>query len=787
MLTVIPVLMAGGLNLEAVETLPFVELDPYPVEAEALPWMPERAELAKTGRLLLGGAASPDRSASWLSLADLQESGVARLEDLFWRVAGADSPARFGVVTVPNVRGDAAESLWNGQRRGDNLFGLTPTFTAVESVELIKGPPLLRTGPGKRTGGLFNTTTKRPVPGETFAMVDLRLGSWLPDGDSYQTVEVTLDLNLPLAKGQALRLAAGYRDDETAYHRNGGRDDYRDLYLAWQRQDGAGALLDLVFYYLDSDRPQTLGVNRPWQGLIDHNDYLGGGVDPLIGQGDPPGFLDPGIADPGLIVSDAADLVKLERDRVLLSLGDSGSGDLFLGQVRWRKPLGPDLEFEQSVMLEEVQREKFHAFLYAEEVDQLTLDSLSRLMGRSLNRFGEMNWEAGLALRLEERDNRTNYWNEFAYAYDLTTGRRFDALEQFAAWFAPGAVTDAEGNQWYLPSSLYGTPETTVSQVRQAGLYGQLEQDLGNGWNLSGGLRLDAFDLEAREPGDLAGSAGWKDAQTVEMASFHLSLRKTWDRATQYVAAGWYDGIAGNTVGDGLNLYPPGEFNTDDFDNRSRLLEWGGSWKPTDAFLLSWAAFDQKRRRQEFYGANDIQVRGVELEMEWQVSEPTRLMLTLNHLDARYDNAAPAEFGGGSLWNVYAPGAGPEGKGNGFGYIGGFFLNSLPPADYRIPGLSDWTLSAGLRQDLAEDWHLQVWGTWQSAQDGNLAAEYTIPDQMEWNAAVSYSPGKWEFQVIARNLFDADNWIHNGDTFFDQMLVSRALPLRLEGRVRVRF
>jgi hypothetical protein len=156
-------------------------------------------------------------------------------------------------------------------------------------------------------------------------------------------------------------------------------------------------------------------------------------------------------------------------------------------------------------------------------------------------------------------------------------------------------------------------------------------------------------------------------------------------------------------------------------------------------------------------------------------------------LDAHYDNAAPAEFGGGSLWNVYAPGAGPTGEGNGLGYIGGFFLNSVAPGDYRIPGLSEWQLNAGLEQSLGERWSIWIWGGWAGEQHGNLAAEYVIPSQMEWNASLTYDAGNWEAQLVARNLFDADNWLHNGDTFFDQMLVSRNLPLRLEGRLRIRF
>ena len=282
-------------------------------------------------------------------------------------------------------------------------------------------------------------------------------------------------------------------------------------------------------------------------------------------------------------------------------------------------------------------------------------------------------------------------------------------------------------------------------------------------------------------------TGAWSGSRSENLASFSLTLRQDGERFYHYTTYGQHRGIAGNTVGDGINLHAPGELHADDFRNRSILLEWGGGWRPVDDLQLRWALFDQQRTRPEFFGSADLQVRGVELETEAALGEATLVTATFTLLDARYDQSSPAEFGGGSLWNVYAPGAGPTSDGNGLGYIGGFFLNSLPPGDYQLPGLSRWQVTLGLRHRVDEHWLLQVWGTLQGRQRGNLAGEYTIPTQMEWNAALTYTAGRWDIQVVARNLLDADNWLHNGDTFFDQMLVSRNEPLRMEGRLRLRF
>lgn len=766
--------------------LPVHDLDPYPVEAGEEHRFTSQQELAEAGRSLLpedeGG-----RSAFWIPGDRLTGTGVARLEDLFWQVPGAASQARFGVITVPTIRGDAAETLLNGQRRGDNLFGLPPTLTAIDSVEVLTGAPLLRSGLGKRTGGQVNLATRQPVLGSRFGSMELRLGTWVPGGDTFGTLEGTLDLNTPLAEGQALRLAAGFRDDETFYRRNGGRDDYRDLYLAWRRVGDDGQVLDLIGYTHRAQRPQTLGVNRPWQGLIDNNQYVTGGVDPLIGQSDPPGFLDPGIADPGLIVAGAGDTAPLPQDRVLMSTGDIGEGRAHIGQAIYRKPVNPDLMFHQAILFERVFRDKENQFFFAEDVEQLTLDSQTRLTGEAINRLGVLTWELGAHLRYEDRSNRTNYWNEFAYAFDIREGRRFSTPDRFPDYLAVGAVEDDAGRSWYLPSSFFSTPETTDSRLRQAGTYGELSQDLGNGWRLGATLRGDWIGIEAAEPRDLAGDDRLSDSDTVRLLSGSLRLVREMENGSVYLTGGVYRGIAGNTVGDGINLYEGGRLLRDDFLNRTRLLEIGGRHMLGQPLAITWAVFDQRRKRQEFFGSNDIAVRGAELSLEWQPATDTRLYLNSQYLDARYDNAAPAEFGGGSLWNVYAPGAGPTGQGNGLGYIGGFFLNSVAPGDYPIPGLSEWQVNAGIEQAFGEQWRLWIWGGWTSDQRGNLAGEYVIPSQMEWNASLTFNAGRWQAQLIARNLLDAENWLHNGDTFFNQMLISRNLPLRLEGRFRIRF
>jgi hypothetical protein len=764
------------------------DLDPYPVESgpEVSRW-----EAALEGGLLIEPEAA-GRAMTWMDDIALNNHAVSSMEDLMPFLPAASPQARFGVLSVPTIRGAPAIALFNGQRRADHLFGVPVSFAYISAVETIAGPPLLSAGTGKRTGGMVNFISLRPRE-ESGGSLSLRLGTWVPgsEGGSFLTLEAHLRAHQVFEEGQALTVVLGGRNDETFYHRNGGHDDARDLYLAWRMNGNRGSRWDLIFLYQGLERPQSLGVNRPWQGLLDDGLYVRGGVDPDVGNGMEPTPFDPGVADPGLIRSGADDLSVINRDRVLMSVGDRGSADVWLGQLIFQSPSGKEGFFKQQVLLEKVQSAKENAFLYADRVNQFTLDSLSTLAFEqgSLSLPGpallaDIGVQTGLHLRYEERDNRANYWNELAYAFDIAEGRRFSAEEAFAEYIAPGAVVEGE-EAWYLPSSLFSTPESTTSELFQAAVFAKLHAGASEGWHWSLEARFDQLWVEAREPDSLG--LGWRDTRSFPVGSLSLTVTRPYRFGEVYVTAGTFGGVAGNTVGDGINLYPPGNLHEEDFRNRSQLLELGLQVRPGDAVQVRIHAYMQERERMEFFGANDIKVQGLELEGLWQLSPGTRLQINGHLLDARYDEAAPAEFGGGSLWNVYAPDAGPTGEGNGLGYIRGFFLGSVPAADYRVPGLARWQVQAAIEQRVSERLVLRFWGAWRGEQPGNLAGEYVIPAQSEWNLSATLNWRRMELQVVARNLFDADNWMHNGDTFFNQMFLSRALPRRLEMRLSIDY
>jgi outer membrane receptor protein involved in Fe transport len=107
--------------------------------------------------------------------------------------------------------------------------------------------------------------------------------------------------------------------------------------------------------------------------------------------------------------------------------------------------------------------------------------------------------------------------------------------------------------------------------------------------------------------------------------------------------------------------------------------------------------------------------------------------------------------------------------------------------DYRIPGLSRWVINSSVSYQFESGFGGGLGGSWQSEQPGNLLNEYHIPAQIFLNAFLFYRQPKWEVNLDILNVLDRRNWIHNGDTWSNNMLVFQDLPLRFEGYVKYKF
>jgi len=726
------------------------------------------------------------RSVSSITQALLRERGIDGVPQFVGFAPGASAPAAYGKATTPLIRGDLSETFLNGQRLSYNNFGYLPSFNNVEALDLVRGPGSAVYGSGYFTGGYVNYITKQPqfTPATT---VTARLGTWSPaEGGSWLNASWQIDTTAPINQNSAWRLSYEGKQDGTFFHNHGARDDRQDIYAAYVGRLTPNFTLETNAQYMWQNAMELLGVNRPNQDLIDNGKYYTGSV--------PDAPLNPDTyALAGTIPGDT--WTRIPRDATLLSPGDFGNANIARAQVIATLRFSDDTKLINRTLYEYVNRRRYNAFEYAEWVTQHTAENRTEFQ-TTRNILGLPNSiVAGVTIRLEKRLSYANYTNEYEFPYDIT--RPYDIFSLAADYPIASSANvgvPGPGGKLFFASSQY-CPDTTDSTLWNPALFLQDEITLINNLSLLVGLRGDGFYARANDPlGNEAAAvtdiAPWSDSHNATALSWNASLTyRVTPALTLYATAQTAAAVNGSVCGGGIMLKDDGNGNgiidPNDFKNQSRLLEAGAKMALLHNTLYAGAALYQQRRSQTQLGGdtNNIKVRSAELELVYQPTTRFNATFNASYMDARYDNSAPIEAGGPSLYNFYAPGQGPANRGTGVG----FNWNTLPPGNYRIPGLSRLVINASFSYRLPCGFGGGLDGSWQSEQAGNLANEYHIPSQIFLNAFIFYRRPRWEINIDILNVLNRRNWIHNGDAWSDNTLVFQDLPLRVQGYVKIKF
>jgi hypothetical protein len=246
--------------------------------------------------------------------------------------------------------------------------------------------------------------------------------------------------------------------------------------------------------------------------------------------------------------------------------------------------------------------------------------------------------------------------------------------------------------------------------------------------------------------------------------------------------------LHGNLGGGGISLQSDGTIDPNDLRNRSILLEAGAKYSLADNQLYAGAALFSQRRSRTGLGDvhQDIQVRGLELEMVYQPDTHFSATFNATIQDGKYLNAAPFQLGGRNIYAAYLAGRGPGGLGTGTASYSPW-SNQVPVGDWPLVGFSKVMLNGSVRYRWANGLGAGLDGQWSGRQRGNLDDQWHIPAQYTLNASLSWQRGPWTVNVDLLNLTDQRNWIHNGDAYTSSILVLPELPLRAEGYIKYRF
>ncbi|RFC48940.1 MAG: Outer membrane receptor [Verrucomicrobia bacterium] len=728
---------------------------------------------------VMGEARDPldtPRGVSTITTALFNERQIHGVQEILLYSPSAYVGAAFGNITMPNLRGDLAETYLNGQRLSYNYYGYFPSFNGVEAVDLVRGPGSAVFGAGYFTGGYVNYVTKQPKFSGPETTVTTRLGTWAPGQVSALNGSVQLDTTAPVNDHLAWRVSYEAKGGDTFFRKNGAPDSRQDIFAAVTWQPGVATTLAFSAQYFWQNPPETLGVNRVNQDLIWHEQYYTGA------SADNYPF-------PGPIP--ATGVVKLPWEASLFSNGDFSNANVVRTQLIATHVFAPALTLVNRTLFEYVNRRRFQQFEYAEYVTQHTFENRTELHFDWSEAALPSTAVAGFTVRYAHTLSYENYFNEYIYNFDLTDPTRvFNEAEQYPNSYYPGLT--GPGGRPFFPAA-WGSPETDNSTLWNPAAFWQHEVKFTAQLSFITGLRGDLYLGDARDPLPPAGTTPWHDHASVGTVSptANLVFRPT-PTSSLYATYQRIRAVTGNLAGGGLILTDRGDgtggLNRDDFRNRSDLAELGAKFSLLDHQLYAAATlFDQRRTKIELGGEHsDILIRGLELEAVYQPNPQFNATANATFQDGHYVNSAPFQLGGRSIYDAYALGRGPGGRGTGTaGYDP--YANQVPVGDWALLGFSKVMLNGSVRYRLESGYGAGLNAQWQSRQRGNLDNQWHLPAQYTLNGSLFYVAKRWSANLDLLNLTGQRNWIHNGDAYTASQLIFPQLPFRLEGYFKFKF
>ena len=140
------------------------------------------------------------RSVSFVSEEQIRLFGISTVEDLTRVVPGTYTTTRYGLQGGVNVRGVSADMYYRGMKRLQMQGHARTVLSAMDNIEIVKGPPSPLFGMG-RIGGYANMDPKSSRA---------RTGKYMPQASgmfqattgSYNKSEVQIGTGIPFALGE---------------------------------------------------------------------------------------------------------------------------------------------------------------------------------------------------------------------------------------------------------------------------------------------------------------------------------------------------------------------------------------------------------------------------------------------------------------------------------------------------------------------------------------------------------------------------------------------------------
>ncbi len=753
------------------------------------------------------------RSISILSREQLDAISIRDPRDISKLSASAYTQSNFGAPSNPSIRGQTADILVNGMRRGltINGNGMPVNFNAIESATVLKGPPSVLVGASQYVGGYLDLITKKPRFTETEHTVSVT-------ADSEGLLIGQVDSNFVVSDTLAIRSSYTVENTEDYYYDNHKRKSHAVFgALTWVPSDTYQLDLNGEFYY--ADYTENWGWNRVTQDLIDHGRYQTGVVS--TPQADALDDLSTysGGEFGGTAPIAAGDIVKISPKKRLLGDDDDSKGVFVTLQAVQTWTPDSDRTIRNNTFFQYRDRDTYSAYQYSEILkDNWSLENridyeFTKETGgwlHQLNIGGTVRYSSVVAAS-DYFHEPANYWDISRPSSEVGVTDEFVFFDNPFTAFTSAAVPfigyDARGNltlgRPVSPGGNYGTfqidasklpsgisidpgnldgdtgnptvtymsnGESNDSEVFQIGVFAQDNIQLNDRWSWLIGGRADYVHVDTEDPmfddivrfleiygvdgaaDDVRAIGRAKATHDEFMFSFNNSFVFKPDEQSALYATFNYSESA--SVGSGGGISVDQANNEDEFVRESTLYEIG--YKRSfleDTLFLSLSAYHQERSDPKLGGGSvDAEATGIELELSYQPNDRLYAMLGYSYIRARSN--APRSSG------PFVAEAMP--------YDSTFNSVNLAAGEFRTPGIPEQLFNALVVYRVTENFGVTgsvvvtspVPLTYDGVDGsfGGTIETAEIPTQYTLDLGAFYERNNWSVRFNVLNATDEQNF-----------------------------
>jgi outer membrane receptor protein involved in Fe transport len=720
-------------------------------------------------------AAETPRSVTSFSAEAIEALNINDLHDIVKAAPNAYASSGFGTPSLPSIRGQLGELFQDGVRRqaGNNGFGLPLSFNSVEQIDVVKGPSPVLFGSTQRNGGFVNLQTKVAPTSQSQGKVTLRAGRW----DQYSA---QVDYGTAIEEGKSgIRISAEYLDHGSFY--DFADRDSTNLFIAYRYTPSDALTWDVSAEYYDTDYPDNAGINRPTQNLIDNGIYI-------TGQGvQPNGSTVPGA---GAIISPTGEVV-IPRNRVFTNPDDINGAETTVLRSNISYQYAENISIRNISYYQYLEREEIAQNSFVEiidgadtfenrtEIDYKWNDNQLTTVGVAL-RYNDV---LGYSQFTTEADNPIDLTGPISNrVIPLTDAQKARLVELRPGVFvSPGAQYDLDGDG----AGDFNLSDTTDSTTWQTGVALQQRSTWTDNFSTIAGVRVDYYDVEARDPLAPQGVEAASDTYSDTLTSYQLSAVYKLTNAVNVYAAFSENDATSNSMGGGTVLGGNNEINPLNFATENTLYEVGVKYAPNNAWYAEASLFDQTRSLRNRDGSNSgVKTQGLELQMFYQADDYW-VNAAYSYLDARFDDSAAFQ-GTAQVADAFDNSRPDIIEGTG---VGSPSFAAFAPSDSRVQGIPPQIFSVNAGWKVTDDVSLGASALYTKSFPLDFLQTVHIRDQYTIDLNADYFVNddlRLRLDII--NVTDQDNWqpLFEGG-FFGATLVMPNMPRHAQVTMQYAF